>query len=157
MKLEFEDIQSGAKGFYNLIEDRIVIRFGMSEVQTAKTAIHEMTHKILHSNDRERPKDEKSRRQKEVEAESVAYTVCQHYGIDTSDYSFAYVAGWSLDKNFEELKNSLETIRRTADDLITKIDTHFAEAKKEMIRAGIYETAEKLSALKKRKPTEQER
>ena len=90
------------------------------------------------------------------EAESVAYTVCQHYGIDTSDYSFAYVAGWSSDKNFEELKNSLETIRSTADDLITKIDTHFAEVKKEMIRAGIYETAEKLSALKKRKPTEQE-
>ena len=157
VKMEFEDIQSGAKGFYNLIEDRIVIKSGMSEVQTAKTAIHEMTHKILHSNDRERPKDEKSRRQKEVEAESVAYTVCQHYGIDTSDYSFAYVAGWSSDKNFEELKNSLETIRSTADDLITKINMHFAEAKKEMIRAGIYETAEKLSALKKRKHTEQER
>lgn len=157
VKLEFEDIQSDAKGFYNLIEDRIVIKSGMSEVQTAKTAIHEMAHKILHSNDRERPKDEKSRRQKEVEAESVAYTVCQHYGIDTSDYSFAYVAGWSSDKNFGELKNSLETIRSTADDLITKIDTHFAEAKREMIRAGIYETAEKLSALKKRKHTEQER
>ena len=154
--MEFEDIESGAKGFYNLIEDRIVIKSGMSEVQTAKTAIHEMTHKILHSNDWERPKDEKFRRKKEVEVESVAYTVCQPYGIDTSDYSFAYVAGWSSDKNFDGLKNSLETIRSTADDLITKIDTHFAETKKEIISAGIYETTEKLSALKKRKHTEQE-
>ena len=81
VKLEFEDIQSGAKGFYNLIEDRIVIKSGMSEVQTAKTAIHEMTHKILHSNDRERPKDEKSRRQKEVEA-LYAY----FYNVDLLNY-----------------------------------------------------------------------
>ena len=157
VKMEFEDIQSGAKGFYHLIEDRIVIKEGMSEVQTAKTAIHEMAHKILHSNDRERPEDEKSRRQKEVEAESVAYTVCQHYGIETSDYSFAYVAGWSSDHNYEELRTSLETIRSTADELITSIDAHFEKAREEMKEAGIYDTVDKIAALKKKKHQEPER
>ena len=124
--IDFEEIDSGAKGFYDPGADRIVVQSGMSEVQTAKTLIHEMTHQILHSKEALKDLEEtKTRRTKEVEAESVAYTICQHYGIDTSDYSFAYVAGWSAGKETEELRTSLETIRKTADDLITKIDGHF--------------------------------
>ena len=57
----------------------------------------------------------------------MAYTVCQHYGLDTSDYSFGYVAGWSSGKDLKELKASLETIRATAHELITTIDGHLAE------------------------------
>lgn len=133
--MEFENIEGSAKGYYHQMEQRIAIREGMSQVQTIKTAIHEMAHQRLHAVD---PLDEKAeiinqtRSSKEVEAESVAYTVCQHYGIETSDYSFAYVAGWSHGKETPELKASLNTIRKTANEMITEIDGHIAEINKEM-------------------------
>ena len=130
----FEDIASGAKGYFHTEENRIAINTGMSEIQTIKTAIHEMAHAKLHNT--EAQKDNKqSRNSKEVEAESVAYTVCQHYGIDTSDYSFAYVATWSQGKEMPELKESLNTIREAAADLITKIDAKVQELTAE--RQGI--------------------
>ena len=121
--ISFEQIDSGAKGFYHLEENRIVVQEGMSEAQTVKTLLHEASHQALHSREAMQASGEqKSKNQKETEAESVAYVVCQHYGIDTSDYSFAYVATWSADKEVPELKASLDTIRRTAADLIVKID-----------------------------------
>ena len=121
--ISFENIESGAKGFYHLEENRIVVQEGMSEAQTVKTLLHEASHQALHSREAQNASAEhKSKNQKETEAESVAYVVCQHYGIDTSDYSFAYVATWSQDKEVPELKASLDTIRRTASELITKID-----------------------------------
>jgi len=126
--ITFENIESGAKGFYSLEENRIVVQEGMSEAQTVKTLLHEASHQALHSREAmEHSADKKSQGQKEVEAESIAYVVCQHYGIDTSDYSFAYVATWSADKEVPELKASLDTIRRTASDLITKIDEKVQE------------------------------
>lgn len=115
----------------------------MSEIQTVKTAIHEMAHAKLHN--LEAQKDNKqSKNSKEVEAESVAYTVCQHYGIDTSDYSFAYVATWSQGKETPELKESLNTIREAAADLITKIDEKVQElmAEKEPISFYVAECGE---------------
>lgn len=133
--MAFETIEGSAKGYYHQMEQRIAIREGMSQVQSIKTAIHEMAHQRLHAVD---PLDEKSeiinqtRSSKEVEAESVAYTVCQHYGIETSDYSFAYVAGWSRGKETPELKASLNTIRKTANEMITEIDGHIAEINKEI-------------------------
>ena len=179
--IAFEDIPSGAKGYFSPVENRIAIQEGMSEIQTIKTAIHEIAHAKLHSIDRPEPEpswkivmisdggtkrdflsgfaseteaneaaeregwrfvDEnrfewrleveedtsavqemrKDRHTKEVEAESVAYTVCQRYGIETSDYSFGYIAGWSSDKETKELKGSLETIRKTAAEMIDSID-----------------------------------
>ena len=179
--ITFEDIPGGAKGYFSPIENRIAIQEGMSEIQTIKTAIHEIAHAKLHSIDRPEPEptwkivmisdggtkrdflsgfaseaeanaaaehegwrfvDEnrfewrleveedtsaaqdmrKDRHTKEVEAESVAYTVCQRYGIETSDYSFGYIAGWSSDKETKELKGSLETIRKTAAEMIDSID-----------------------------------
>lgn len=130
--MEFEKIQGGAKGYYHQIEKRIAILEGMSQIQTVKTAIHEMAHQKLHAIDPEQKlstqnKEEITRGGKEVEAESVAYTVCQHYGIDTSDYSFAYIAGWSQGKETPELKASLNTIRKAASELITAIDEHMKE------------------------------
>lgn len=132
MPIGFERIASGAKGYCNFEEQRIAIQEGMSEVQTVKTAIHEITHARLHDIHRDKEKDippeqRKDRNTREVEAESVAYTVCQHYGIDTSDYSFAYVAGWSGGRETKELKASLELIRSTAAGLITDIDDRFRE------------------------------
>lgn len=179
--IAFEDISGGAKGYYHLEDRRIAIQEGMSEVQTVKTAIHEIAHAKLHALDQPEVKPEwkvvmvseggtrkelmtglaseqeaneaaekldwryvdenqfewrleveeddtpvqeakKDRHTKEVEAESVAYTVCQRYGIETSDYSFGYIAGWSSDKETKELKGSLETIRRTAAEMIESID-----------------------------------
>lgn len=123
--ITFEKIKGGAKGYYSLAEDRIAIREGMSEVQTLKTAIHEMAHQKLHSDMKNNMNQ--TRNSKEVEAESVAYTVCQHYGIDTSDYSFSYVVGWSKDKDTPELKASLETIRKTAAEMIHSINEKMKE------------------------------
>lgn len=121
--ISFEQIDSGAKGFYHLEENRIVVQEGMSEAQTVKTLLHEASHQALHSKAAmDSAGEKKSKNQKETEAESVAYVVCQHYGIDTSDYSFPYVATWSADKEVPELKASLDTIRRTASELIVKID-----------------------------------
>ena len=106
----------------------------MSELQTLKTAIHEIAHSKLHAIDPEAPAieqaDRPDSRTREVQAESVAYAVCQHYGLDTSDYSFGYVAGWSSGKDLKELKVSLETIRATAHELITTIDGHLAQLQK---------------------------
>lgn len=131
----FEDIPSGFHGYYHLTEKRIAIQEGMSELQTLKTAIHEIAHSKLHAIDPEAPAieqaDRPDSRTREVQAESVAYAVCQHYGLDTSDYSFGYVAGWSSGKDLKELKASLETIRATAHELITTIDGHLAQLQKE--------------------------
>lgn len=195
--IAFEDIPGGAKGYFSPVENRIAIQEGMSEIQTIKTAIHEIAHAKLHSIDRPEPEptwkivmisdggtkrdflsgfaseteaneaaeregwrfvDEnrfewrleveentsavqemrKDHHTKEVEAESVAYTVCQRYGIETSDYSFGYIAGWSSDKETKELKGSLETIRKTAAEMIDSID-----AKLKVLMAEKAQSAEK--------------
>ena len=131
VSIGFEDIPGGSHGYYHLTEKRIAIQEGMSELQTLKTAIHEIAHSKLHAIDPEAPAieqaDRPDSRTREVQAESVAYAVCQHYGLDTSDYSFGYVAGWSSGKDLKELKASLETIRATAHELITTIDSHLAQ------------------------------
>ena len=132
--IAFENIEGGSHGYYHLEDKRIAINEGMSELQTLKTAIHEIAHAKLHDIDLNAPKDEQQphvdRRTREVQAESVAYTVCQHYGLDTSDYSFGYVAGWSSGRELSELKSSLETIRSAAAEIINSIDANFAELQK---------------------------
>jgi antirestriction protein ArdC len=132
--IAFENIEGGSHGYYHLEDKRIAINEGMSELQTLKTTIHEIAHAKLHDIDLNAPKDEQQprvdRRTREVEAESVAYTVCQHYGLDTSDYSFGYVAGWSSGRELSELKSSLETIRSAAAEIINSIDENLAELQK---------------------------
>ena len=139
--VELEKIEGGAHGYYSLTDKRIAVDEGMSELQTIKTLIHEIAHAKLHDIDLNAPTEEMenrpNRRTREVEAESIAFTVCQHFGLDTSDYSFGYVAGWSSDKEIKELKASLETIRTTASALITEIE-------------------ERLQALSQQRETEQE-
>ena len=131
----FEKIDGNSHGYYHLEEKRIAIDEGMSELQTIKTAIHEIAHAKLHDIDPNAPKEEQAGRPdrctREVQAESVAYAVCQHYGLDTSDYSFGYVAGWSSGRELDELKSSLETIRSTAAEIINSIDEHLQEIQKE--------------------------
>lgn len=132
----YEDIPGGAKGYFDTTLNCVAIQEGMSESQTVKTAIHEVAHAKLHNREREKETDlseHKDRNTKEVEAESVAYTVCQHFGIDTSDYSFCYIAGWSGGKEMTELKTSLDTIRRTTSELISGIEAQLQEFQKERV------------------------
>ena len=132
--IAFEQITNGANGYFSLTDKRIAIKEGVSELQAVKTAIHEIAHAKLHDVDLNAPPEQQNRVDRhtcEVEAESVAYTVCQHFGLDTSDYSFGYVAGWSSGKEMTELKASLETIQTTAKELITEIEGHFIELQKQ--------------------------
>ncbi len=131
--IEFQPIEGGSHGFYHQKEKRIAIAEGMSEAQNIKTCIHEIAHSRMH--DRDTIDVENGimvdRKTREVQAESVAYTVCQHYGIDTSDYSFGYIAGWSDGKEMKELRSSMEVIRREADSLIKEIDGYLADISRE--------------------------
>lgn len=113
----FEEIKTGAKGYFNTVEKRIAIKEGMAEQQTIKTLIHEIGHAILHDREtgEEKEADERTR---EVQAESIAYVVCSSLGLDTSDYSFGYVASWSGGKEVKELTASMEVIKKTAGQII---------------------------------------
>lgn len=151
--ISFEDIPGGAKGYFSHVENRIAIQEGMSEIQTVKTAIHEIAHAKLHAikpDEKVAPEERKDRHTKEVEAESVAYTVCQRYSIETSDYSFGYIAGWSSDKDTKELKGSLETIRSTAAEMIESID---AKLKVLLAEKSQEQTQETPEPVKEEKPS----
>lgn len=145
--IEFEKISDGGKGYYHHADKRIAINEGMSELQNVKTAIHEIAHAKLHDRDLVKADlaESKDKKTMEVEAESIAYTVCQHYGIDTSDYSFGYVAAWSSGKEMTELKSSLEIIRSTANEIINKIDEQILDKSKEKTQeqSGKQEQTEK--------------
>lgn len=143
--IKFAEIDGSAKGFFHQEDKTITIKEGMSEAQTVKTAIHEIAHAMLHNRDLkkadlEKPKD---RATEEVEAESIAYTVCQHFGVDTSDYSFSYVASWGSGKDMPELKASLETIRSTASELITNISDKYLGLEKDKTQEKTAEAPEK--------------
>ena len=130
----FEDIPGASKGYFNIGENRIAVQEGMSESQTLKTMVHETAHSMLHNKEVNREDilaPAKDRNTKEVEAESIAFTVCNHFGIDTSDYSFGYIAGWSSGKDMKELKSSLDTIRRTSSELITGIEEQLKELQRD--------------------------
>ena len=123
-----DEAERRSKGAFYHDDQTIRINPGMSEVQTVKTSIHELAHAKLHNkSEGDEAISEKDRHTKEVEAESVAYVVCQHFGIDTSDYSFAYVAGWSKGREMDELKASLDTISNTAKEIIDGIESRCPE------------------------------
>ncbi|MCM1488383.1 MAG: YodL domain-containing protein, partial [Firmicutes bacterium] len=152
----FEKIGSGAKGYYSQTDKRIAINEGMSELQNLKTLIHETAHAKLHDIDLNAPPEKQAdrpdRNTREVQAESIAYAVCQHYGLDTSDYSFSYVAQWSSGRELSELKASLETIRSTASELIKDIDKNFAELTKDREQEQAQETPENEPTLEEKQP-----
>ena len=115
--VHFEDMDTDAYGFYRRDENDIVIRRGLSETQTVKTILHEMAHSMMHA------KADRDRSTREIEAESVAYAVSSYYGIDTSSYSFPYIALWSKEKDTSQLRESLERIRGTSGKIISLVDT----------------------------------
>lgn len=139
--MEIKPVARDTDGFFSIKAQSITIRAGMSEVQTVCAAVHEIAHAKLHDYEHmtELADDgetilvpgEKSRNTEEVEAESISYAVCQYYGIETGENSFGYIATWSKGKELKELRANLETINKTASELITDIDRHFAEICKE--------------------------
>ena len=127
--MAFEAIEGTSRGYYDLVNKRIAIKAGLSQLQTIKTAIHEIAHATLHAD----KNSNTDRSTAEVQAESIAYTVGSYYGVDTSDQSFGYVAGWSRGKEIKELKDSLEIIRKTSSQIITDIDKHFSQIQKKQV------------------------
>ena len=149
--VRFDEIDSGAKGYYHTANKEIVIQKDMSESQTMKTCVHEVSHAILH--DRDHMKAEgiaKDRQTKEVEAESVAFAVCAHFMLDTSDYSFPYIAGWSSSVDMKELRSSMDTIRKTAGEIIDGIEAEM-EKQQDLSRESSIEKPSVLAALSKEK------
>lgn len=121
--VEFSEVPGNANGYYDLVEKKIVIDKDLDEIMKCKTGLHEVAHSILHDRENGIEKDQlPDRRTREVEAESVAYTICQYYNLDSSDYSFGYILGWSSGRELSELKSSMERIRATANDIIKGID-----------------------------------
>ena len=150
--IRFGEIEGSAKGYYSHMDKEICVRADMGESQTIKTMIHEVAHAMLHDNDQMKQRgEEKDQLTKETEAESIAFTVCSALGIDTSDYSFPYVASWASGKELKELKDSMDTIRLTAADFLEKLETAVAERSVEHITAMEY--AEKLIADKEQEKT----
>ena len=150
--MRFDEIEGDAKGYYSDADKEICIQVGMGESQTIKTMIHEVAHAMLHNSDfMKQNGEEKDRLTKETEAESIAFTVCSALGIDTSDYSFPYVASWASGKEMKELKDSMDTIRLTAADFLEKLEAAVAERSVERMTAMEY--AEKLIADKERDKT----
>ena len=130
--IEMEEIAGESKGYFDREARRIAVQENMSESQTLKTMIHEVAHSMLHNKEVEQDEQaRKDRNTKEVEAEGIAYTVCQHFGVDTSEYSFGYIAGWSSGRDTKELKSSMDTIRRTASELIIGIEEQLEEIRRD--------------------------
>ena len=131
----FGDISGSAHGYYDLKEKRIAVREGMSEQQTLKTLIHEVSHAKLHDFDIKAPPDERpdiDRQTMECQAEAVAFVCCERFGLDTSGYSFGYIAGWSSDRELKELRSSLEIIRNTAAEIIDSVEGCLQEMRQEV-------------------------
>ena len=150
--MRFDEIEGDAKGYYSDADKEICIQVGMGESQTIKTMIHEVAHAMLHNSDFMKQRgEEKDRLTKETEAESIAFTVCSALGIDTSDYSFPYVASWASGKEMKELKDSMDTIRLTAADFLEKLEAAVAERSAERMTAMQY--AEKLIADREQEKT----
>lgn len=144
--VRFEKLEKNVHGYYRPIDADIIIGTGMSEKQTIKTMIHEIAHAFLHY---PHPGDnQESRNKREIEAESIAYAVSSYYGIDTSEYSFPYIAGWSEKHDLKELRDSLDVIRNTTDRILSTVDCILDPQKKpDYLQMMTFADEKSLSAL----------
>lgn len=145
VKISFEEVHGGAKGYFDILNNQIVVNDGMSEAQTLKTMIHETAHSILHSREAMEQRQQQglemiSHDSREVQAESIAYVVSEHYGLDTSEYSFPYVANWASEpENFEK---NLKEIKIGSAQIIEKMDTEFEEIQKQKLESTVQHVQE---------------
>lgn len=128
--IEFKDIKGGAKGYYSATNNEIVIKSGMSDAQTLKTAFHEAAHNLLHDPAKDIVTNKSPRNEKEVQAESVAFMVAERFGIDTSEYSSPYIASWSDGKQLEQLKSALQEIQEAAKKISSEIESELLKLQK---------------------------
>lgn len=141
VEVSFQKIDTGAKGYYDQISKEIVINDCMSELQTLKTLIHETAHAILHDTDYLKSKGEaKDRFTREIEAESVAYTVCSYLNLPTDEYSFGYIAGWSGDRQIDAVRDSLEAIKMCSSDIIGELEKRLVPEKAIQLTAEIQQS-----------------
>lgn len=130
--VEATELQKNAKGCCDPMNQEILIRRGMDQTQSVKTVVHEVSHAMIHAPEFELPIEKRTdQRTREVQAESTAFLVCEHYGIDTSEYTFPYLTSWSRDKKLEELQNSLEQIKQTSEAIIDAVDKNMKERNSE--------------------------
>ncbi len=130
--MHYAEIEGDSKGYYSNVNKEIVIREGMSEKQTMKTAVHEVTHAMCHDRDlMEELGEKKNKMTIETEAESVAFTVCSFFNLDVSDYSFPYLAGWASSMEMKELRSSMDFIRKTAGSFIDSMVENIQKLQKE--------------------------
>lgn len=122
--VDFRLFDGDARGYYSDTEKIIVIQDGMTERQSVKTLVHEIAHAMLHTKEKLQ-EHKKDRKQKELEAESVAYVVCEHFGFYSEDYSFPYIVGWGGTGFQDILKESMTVIQKTADKIITGVNQYF--------------------------------
>ncbi len=128
--IEFQDIKGGAKGYYSPMQNKIVIKTGMSDLQTLKTAFHETAHSLLHDPDKKIVTVKAPRNEKEVHAESVAFMVAERFGMDTSDYSFPYIASWSEGKQKDQLMRALDEIQDAAKAITSAVEWELLKMRK---------------------------
>lgn len=126
--VDFRLFDGDARGYYSDTEKIIVVQDGMTERQSVKTLIHEIAHAMLHTKEKLQ-EHKKDRKQKELEAESVAYVVCEHFGFYSEDYSFPYIVGWGGTGFQDILKESMSAIQKTADEIITGVNQYFENNK----------------------------
>ena len=129
--IEMKPLSNDLDGFFSPSKQSITLRDGMSEVQTVCAAVHEIAHSKLHDYAKQPNSQPKDSSTEEIEAESIAYTVCAYFGIETSANSFGYVATWSKDKDLKAFKDSVDTIRKTSSELISGVEQQFKEICKE--------------------------
>ena len=129
--IEMKPLSNDLDGFFSPSKQSITLRDVMSEVQTVCAAVHEIAHSKLHDYAKQPNSQPKDSNTEEIEAESIAYTVCAYFGIETSANSFGYVATWSKDKDLKAFKDSLDTIRKTSSELISGVEQQFKEICKE--------------------------
>ena len=130
IKIEYEDIRGAAKGYYNPVDKRIAVKTGMSDAQVLKTVFHETAHCLLHDPDKKIVTVKSPRNEKEIQAESTAFIVAEHFGIDTSEYSFPYIATWTNGKTLEQLQKVLQEIQTAAKTIIAEVDSELLKMQK---------------------------
>lgn len=157
-EINYDSPEKRMKGYFSSTLHEIKVQEGLGELQTIKTMVHEIAHAMLHDyKGNDIPKEEQlDSHGKEIEAESVAYTVCKHFGLDTSDYSFAYLASWNRDDDMSDLKKSMDTIQRTAAELIDKIEERVMQKdlKKDINNEALQSRSEKDEASQATKDDE---
>ncbi|WP_367126896.1 PBECR4 domain-containing protein [Streptococcus suis] len=149
VSVRFEELEESRKGYYDTASHQIVLnKVGMNKSQLIKTFLHETAHSELHHKDHPQ-KDQLTRSNAELQAESVTYVVASYYGLDTSDYSFGYLASWSQDKDtLRDLEAQLDIVQQEAKSLIERMDKEMEVLRLSQVKQTQHQFENKLNHFK---------